>query len=136
MVCDFYIIAMSACSSLRVCTVWIDSEYLSYHEKSAGISDTNKPFLEDELLENVSDGNAANSEASSDLLNDARCLFQSQDISFDLYSQHKIIYESSPIQLGGFFATLSHMIRRVIFSLLLLNWKATQPESNLLMVYG
>ena len=83
--------------------MWIDSEYLSYHKKSAGISDTNKPFLEDELLENVSDGNAANSEASSDLLNDARCLFQSQDISFDLYSQHKIIYESSPIQLGGFF---------------------------------
>ena len=83
--------------------MWIDSEYPSYHEKAAGISNTNKTSLEDELLENVSDGNAAGSAASSDLLNNARCLFQSRDISFDLHSEHKIIYET--IQLGGFFCS-------------------------------
>ena len=113
--------------------MWIDSEYLSYHEKSAGISDTNKPFLEDELLENVLDGNAANSEASSDLLNDARCLFQSQLICT---LSTKLFTKAHQSNWEDFFATLSHMIRRVIFSLLLLNWKATHPESNLLMVYG
>ena len=107
-----------------VATMRIDSEHFSdHHEKSAGISitTTNKASLEDEVLDNVSDGNAANSEASSDLLNNVRSLIQSQDLSVDLYSEHKIIHESTPIQLGGFFAALFHMIRRAIFSLLLLN---------------
>ena len=66
--------------------------------------------MENELLQNVSDGNAASYEASSDLLNDARWLFQSQDGSFNLYTEHKTNFESSPIQLKGLFAALSHMI--------------------------
>ena len=57
-------------------------------------------------LKNVSESNIASSEASIDLLNDARCLFQSQEISFDLYSEHKIIHESIPIQLGGYFHSI------------------------------
>lgn len=94
---------MYVCSSLHVCTMWVDSEYRSDHEKSAEISNTNKNFLEDELLENVPGGNGASSEVRSDLLNDARWLFQSKGISFDSYAEHKIIYESSPIMQGGFF---------------------------------
>ena len=58
----------------------------------------------------MSDSNVASSETSSDLRNDARWLFQSQDGSFNLYTEHKTNFESSPIQLEGLFAALSHMI--------------------------
>ena len=48
-------------------------------------------------------GVSVRSTAGSDILNDARWLSQNTEVSFASY---KIVYESSPLQPGGFFRSL------------------------------